>query len=80
MTKTPKYPGASCSVAISFVTKPTKKQIALMKTRAALFAANMMERDYSRSEGYTKDPRIGKILGYRLIEQTIVRTLTEGVV
>jgi hypothetical protein len=56
------------SVAISFETKPTKAQITLMMARAAAFAA-------LPDEQCEDSPRISQILGFRLIRQTVTRTL-----
>lgn len=76
LTKTPKYPGAYNSVAISFDSKPTAKQIALMKERAVAFAA-MPAKTYG---GPPRGPRISKITGFRLIKQTVKRQLDEEAV
>ncbi len=72
-TKVSKYP-AYLSVAISFEKPPTPEQLALMKERAHQFATQIMKPDYGT--GFTT-PRIGKILGFRLVEQEIKRTLRE---
>lgn len=69
----PKPPHEANSVAISFDAKPTKTQIALMKARAATFAA--MPDRWS-----PKTPRISSITGFRLIKQTITRKLEESAV
>lgn len=73
LTKTPKYPGAYQSVAISFETKPTKEQVELMKERAAQFAA-LAAKTYG---GPPRGQRISKILGFRLIKQTVKRKTEE---
>ncbi len=57
------------SVAISFDSRPTHKQIALIKERAAAFAA-LPERRYGNEP---PAPRISRILGFRLIRQIITR-------
>lgn len=59
------------SVAISFETEPSADQIALMKERAYQFAA-LLGRTYGDEPAR---PRISKITGFRLIKQTITRTL-----
>lgn len=64
------------SVAISFETKPTAAQIALMKERAAQFAA--LPAPTYGAPG-PADPRISQILGLRLIKQTITRKLEETI-
>ena len=69
LTKTPKYPGAYNSVAISFEKRPTKEQISLMKERAYRFAAMMTD--------WVCEPRIKTITGFRLIKQTIKRDAQE---
>lgn len=69
-TEVSKWP-AYLSVAILFETEPTADQIALMKKRAVQFAALPARR-------YGNEPvssRISKITGFRLIKQTITRTL-----
>jgi hypothetical protein len=64
-TKIPKWP-AYLSVAISFERKPTPEQIALMKERSFKFAA-------LPNKWNIKGTRIGKITGFRLIENIIER-------
>ncbi len=67
-----KWP-ACLSVAISFETTPTVAQIALMKERAAQFAA-LPAKTYG---GPPRGKRISKITGFRLIKQTIKRDTQE---
>ena len=55
------------SVAISFSSKPTQNQIELMKNRANAFASML---DRWRPE----KRRIGKIIGFRLIENNVNRS------
>ncbi len=57
------------SVAISFESRPTHKQIALIKERAAAFAV-LSERRYGNEPSA---PRISRIVGFRLIRQIITR-------
>lgn len=64
-TKINKYP-AYLSVAISFDSKPTDEQIAVMKERALKFA-NLPHK-------YHRDAtRISKITGFRLVQNKVVR-------
>ncbi|MFA6159397.1 MAG: hypothetical protein WC763_07265 [Candidatus Paceibacterota bacterium] len=64
------------SVAILFEYRPSGEQIALMKERTYRFAA-LPEHDYGQRP---LSPRISRILGFRLIEQTIKRDLREELV
>lgn len=64
------------SVAILFEFRPCAEQIALMKERAYRFAA-LPENDYGQRP---LKNRVSRILGFRLIEQTITRTLKEEIV
>lgn len=72
------YPGKNGdmnSVAILFEYRPSGEQIALMKERSYRFAA-LPEEDYGQRP---LKPRVSHILGFRLIEQTITRTLKEEI-
>ena len=59
------------SVAIYFNTKPTKKQIEIIKRRSAEYCDKLLNRYFSFSEETIK------ILGYRLLEEKVVTTLIE---
>lgn len=65
-TKLAKYPSYQ-SVAISFQKKPTQAQIDLMKSRAEVFAK--LPDKYNG-----KSPRISKIIGFRLVKNSVKRT------